>query len=599
MTRQVLFNGAVLVRAGGATKVDLSAFQSIGIAGVGVVALVGEADEGEPNVVKLFRDARAMVDEYGSGALADAADLAFSPMNDVRVPGGASSVLAVKTNAGTRATKTLVDGSSNDVLVLTARKWGVDTNKISAQVATSGTGKTIEFIFKKGVQDPVTETSPALGSDAEFTIQYTGDATTGTITTTATSITTTLAGDQTDGSQNLTINFSDYPTLADIIDFINGQTGYTAVAVTNNPFAFLGANLDFVSAVDIKTAVTDIKAQLWRMIEWVNNNSELVSGARATGAGNGEVAPADVGPELFTGGTRGTSDDTAWTNAFNLLKAVRANQVVPLASEDLTNEGNGSTATIASIVSTADSHAALMSSTSGRSERQAFIGYKGNLTAVLAQAGALQSPHTVLTAQRISRPNAAGSVVEFPEWGLAVMAAGGRAGSVLGEPLTWKGIRCSAITQDSSWSPSNNGADLILGGVTFAFQDNGFKFDRVVTTYTKTDNDALVEESIVQGWKVVSYDLRTGVEAIFTGTKARQATREDILSVVQELLEGFRQEEQIVDSVLADGSTLKAYRELAVTLTKDQARLSAIISPVAGINFTLNTLFVVPAVISG
>jgi hypothetical protein len=141
---------------------------------------------------------------------------------------------------------------------------------------------------------------------------------------------------------------------------------------------------------------------------------------------------------------------------------------------------------------------------------------------------------------------------------------------------------------------------LILGGVTFAFAppNQGYKFDRVITTYTKTDNDAYAEESIVQGWKVVSYELRTQLENIFTGVRGLPATVTSIRDAAARILERYRQEGQIVDSILADGTVLKAYRNLDVVLDNDIARLNVTISPVSGINFQLNTLILIPAIIA-
>jgi len=156
------------------------------------------------------------------------------------------------------------------------------------------------------------------------------------------------------------------------------------------------------------------------------------------------------------------------------------------------------------------------------------------------------------------------------------------------------------LTQDSSWKPENDAEDMILGGVTVAFAppNRGFKFDRVITTYTKLDNDAYVEESVVQGWKVVTYELRTQLEDIFTGVRALPITANNIKDAASRILEAYRKDGQIVDSVDADGSTLLAYRGLEVTIDKDICYLNVTISPVSGINFMLNTLFLVPATLS-
>lgn len=814
MTRQVLFNGAVLIRAGGATKIDASAFQNLGLGGVGNVGLLGEADAGEPNAVTLFRTPQAMVEEYVSGALADAADLAFLPMNDTRVPGGANLVLACKVNQATQSAATLLKGTA-DMMALTSKGYGVDTLKISYQIATSGGGKTIELIQEVGTSDPVTETSPVLGASAELTVEYTGAGTAATMTVSPTQITTAVTGGP--GSEDLTIPFTTYGTLSEIITFINNSAGgaYTATAVTNNPFGIGGADLDRVTAIDIKTSAASFYAKLYRMIAWVNANSSLVTAERsdstATGAtsgavtgtnnatfnlepgqtllidvdaggaatatfdaaaatvtgsgatyaamtgltmvfeanndgdtqtvtftaaavdaataiaeinaqarglsaeeatgevkltsdvrgtsseidiqsgtgltalglsvavssGTGDVAninavthaeakavieadvagltytpisgsgtpavltsdttgasssiqvtggtaqtafgfdgvlhsgtaagsaggadvPDDVGPSFLTGGTRGTSNNTNWADGADLLGKVRCNEVVPLISEDLANEGYGSTATFAAIAADIDAHAAWFSSTKGKSERQAYVGMKGTKTELITQAGNLQSPHTVLTGQQITRANAASNLTVFPEWGLAVCMAGGRAGSLLGEPLVYKNIRASGLTQDASWTPEDDAEDLILAGVTVAYAppNKGYKFDRVVTTYTKLDNDAFVEESVVMGWKNVAYELRTQLEDLYTGVRGTPGSVADIRGSAGVILESLRQEEQIVDSILEDGTTLKAYRELTVVLDGDKARVSVVVSPVSGINFMLHTLFLVPAVIA-
>jgi hypothetical protein len=809
MSRMVLFNGAVLVRAGGATKVDASAFQNLGLGGVGNVGLVGEADGGEPGVVQLFRTPQKMVEAFRSGALADAADLVFRPMNDTRVPGGASVVMACKVNQATQSQKTLLK-STNNVMVIRSIDYGAHTLKVSVEVSTSGVGKIIEFIFEDGV-NRFTETSPVLGSVAEFTVHYTGAGSAATMTITDTQITTSVTGGP--GGEDLTIPFSTYRTLNEIINYINTTTGgvYSAVAVTSNPFTFKGEDLDRVATVNIKTGVTSFYAKLYRIIEWVSSNSSLVTATRspatsgaatsgsvtgtgvapfnlepgqtlivavdgggaatatftaavatlagsggtfatmasetfqvqfeshdvqtitlgteatieaavatidaqllhgravlngtqvdllsdvrgtasrvrtssvaagitaklgianagdvsgtgnvadidmvshaeaklvietavtgltytdvgtnpkltsnhapgtgsiiqvtggtaqttfgfdslahagtAAGSPDGAGAPDDYGPGFLTGGTRGTSTNTNWQDGLDLLGKVRINELTPLISQDLANEGYGSTATFASVTAAVDSHAAYYSSTKGKSERQAYVGMKGNKTQVLAQAGVLQSPHTVLTTQKITRADHTGSLVEFQEWGLAVIMSGGRAGSIMGEPLVYKNIRASGLSQDTSWNPDDDGDDMILGGVTFAFAppNQGYKFDRVITTYTKTDNDAYVEESVVMGWKNVAYELRTQLENIFTGVRGLPATIRSIQDAAERILETFRQEGQIADSTLDDGTSLRAYRELDVSLDGDVAKLNVIISPVSGINFQLSTLFLVPA----
>lgn len=797
MTMRILFNGSVLVKPGGASRVDASLFASAGLAGVGVVALIGEADGGEPNSVQIFTTPEKARKAFRSGPLAKAAALAFQPANDPRIPGGAAQLVCVKVNQSLQAAKTfqgtgtanaivaagvagpynlepgqtvvvsvnagpdqtatftataalkpgagavaatgagnivltvnggevqtipisgglttpeqvaqeinntlrdataLVNGTAVDirsdrrgttaavnitsvtatgttvstgsaagtgnvsnidevsateagavivaavtgisssgdplqlinnqvgsgsiqvkntstalafgfdnlvhtaaapvnVMVVTSLDYGVHTNKISFQVTDSGGGKILEVVFEDGTKK-TTETSPVLGAAAELSVQYTGDASTAVMTISATQLTTTLAGDQTDGTVNLTVPFSTYTTLQEVINYINAQPGYVATAITTNPFTFVPSDLDYVTAVSIKPTAYSAFAKLFRCIEWVNQNSSLVSAERVSG---GPTAPLQTtGKVLLLGGARGVSTNTNWQNAFDALGQVRVNEVVPLISQDLASLGQGSTATFASVAAQADAHVAFFSSTKGKNEREAYVGMKGTKSQFLAQAGVLNSIHTVLSSQQPTVLNEFATLELMPEWAFAVLQAGMRAGAELGEPLTWKYLRVNDMTQDASWNPQDDGEDLILGGCLIAEKvpNRGVRIVKGITTYTREDNDAYTEESIVMGWKNVAFELRTHLEDLFTGRKVSPQNISAVKSQADAKLSQLRAAGQIVDSVYADGSRDLAYRELEVSAANDTVTLSVVVSPVSGINFILNNIFLVPAQIS-
>lgn len=99
-----------------------------------------------------------------------------------------------------------------------------------------------------------------------FLLQYTGDATTATVTIVDnTSIATTLAGDQTDGSVDLAINIAlaAFDTVAEVVAFINAQTGYSATYSTSKNRRHFKAGIPstwLVAVVgqDIKTAAYEV-----------------------------------------------------------------------------------------------------------------------------------------------------------------------------------------------------------------------------------------------------------------------------------------------------------------------------------------------------
>lgn len=596
MSTRVLFNGAVLVKPTGATRVDASRFAGSGLSGNGVLALIGEADAGEPNSINIFNSEAAARRYFRSGDLADAVGIAFNPANDARIPGGVSQVVCVKTNQSTQSTKTFQDATPANSLVLTSKEYGAHTTRISAQLADSGGGKIIT-IRQFEASKTTTETSGVLGAAGAFTIQYTGNGSASTMTISGTQLTTTVTG-ATDSSVALTLAFTNFPFVSDLIAFISAQPGYTCTAVSGvNPYVIPSAQLDQVTASDIKTAAVTSYAKLWALVDWVNSNSNIVTAARATGAVG---APAATTGQVFlTGGTRGISANTNWQNAFDALLSVHVNEVVPLCAQDLTNQGNGSTATFSSVVAMADAHVAYRSSTAGKSEAQGYVGMKGTKSAILAQAATLNSFNTCLSGQKLTVLDSTSTLRVLEEWSFAVAVAAMRAGAELGEPLTWKYIRASAITQDASWTPANDGVDLILGGVMYAEKtDKGIKIIKGITTYTRDDNSAYREESVVTGWKNVAYELRTHIEDLFTG---RKLSVDNILGVKSEAdakLSKLRDAGQIVDSVDADGTVTRAYRNLTVSATDGAVYLDVEVSPVEGINFTLNSLYLVPATIT-
>ena len=92
MSTSVVFNGATLIRPGAASKLDTSAFNTALVSGLGIVALVGEADGGQGDTLKFFTTPQEVRSFYGSGDLVDAANILGAPGNDPRIPGSASSI---------------------------------------------------------------------------------------------------------------------------------------------------------------------------------------------------------------------------------------------------------------------------------------------------------------------------------------------------------------------------------------------------------------------------------------------------------------------------------------------------------------------------
>lgn len=591
MSQRVLFNGAVLVRPGAATKIDASQFQNIALTGIGTVGLIGEAEDGEPRTVQAFTSAGDVRAFYRSGDLVEAAAIVADPGNDTRIPGGAQAIICYKVNDSARGTRT-----HSTVFTYTTARYGIKANAVRIGVA-AGTGNTriVTITDFDDFGSAITEVSPELGGNAKFSLQYTGaDPGTVTMTITATTLTITTSATSAD---NVTITFAEWSNLQEIINYIDALSSYTATALVTNAADFDPTYLDAVTAVDVKTTAYSVYARNFDIYDWINTNSSLVS-ATITKGQTSPVAVLATGP--FTGGTRGTSTNTVWSDGLIALRSARINQIVALASTDAT-AAQGSF-TIASLTAAMVAHCKYLSSTAGRNETQGWIGVAGTLSQLIATANLHNSEHLCLVGQKPRRARSFdGSVVTMSEWAYACVLAGMRAGAPLGEPLTWKYVNVLGQVNDASWSPSDNDdvVALTLNGVMVITEvrGRGFRLDKGVTTFTKFDNDAYTEETIVQIWKAIAYELRKVLEDTYVGRPGALPIVSLVPATVIKVCELFRTEGVITDSIVG-GRTIKAYRNITVNMVGDKMYVSVVVSPSPGINFILTTLTLVPAQIS-
>lgn len=603
MTTQVLFNGQTLVRPGAYTQIDASQFQSTVLQGLGIVGLLGEADQGPPRVPLSFLAPVDVKKTYVSGDLVEAAAMVADPSNDPRIPSGAQQIVCYKVNGSTRSAVTSAP------FVFTSLQWGVAQNVITVAITASSPGFVVTITNLDAFGSLISEVSPVIAGTGKFTIQYTGTGSAATLTTTATTLATTVTGAVAD---NLALNFADYPSLAQLLQAIAATGKYAVASLVTNSNSFASNQLDLQTAVDVKTASVTVFAKNADISGWVNANSQQVSSTftLAAAAFTGPLAATQL-----TGGTRGTSANTDWVNGFTAMSNVRINQTVPLASADaVTAQG---TFTIASIVAATAAYAKLASSTAGQNEVQGWVGISQAKTPLIATANTQNSEHIVLFGERSQRPASvggqtyvggsllqytAGQVIFFPEWATACVAAGMRAGAPLGEPLTWKYGNVSGVSSDSSWSEQNN-SDVVameLNGVTVinTVRGRGFRFDKVITTFTKSNNDAYTEETIVQIWKLVAFNLRQALQDAFVGRGGSLQRVSTVPAVIATVMQPLKDAGAITDSVV-NGQRLNAWRKVNWSLNGDQLTVSLVTTPTPGINYVLTTIVLVPAQISG
>lgn len=430
----------------------------------------------------------------------------------------------------------------------------------------------------------------------------------------ATSFATTITGVAGD---NLSITISDVMTLRQLTAAINTNSNYLAtIPATINPDTTLASLFDWGSSTSINlqtsysgtVATTGFRQDINEVLEWINEEAQYITATRSAvdaldgGDLNAVDYPDTTGDPLpwtfqLYGGTRGISANSDFQAGLDELLLRVVDEVVPLIDEDLTNEGNGSTATWDAVSQQLADHVHEARGVAGK-ERGAWIGFQGDKDEVIAAANSINDPDVQLVAQSPTVVGIDGDLVEKGPRELAVMGASMRLGvPEVGEPLTYKFLRVSAVTQDSSWDPADttDSADMILGGVMYCetVAGLGTRWVRDLTTWVRDDNLALSEGSVRDVVRFVAYGLRVLIERRFTGRKATPATIASIKDTVASQLEVYRSGNIIVDSTdPATGATIRAYYGLKVTSSGDIVTISVGFFPVPGINFELIDLAV-------
>jgi phage tail sheath gpL-like len=267
-------------------------------------------------------------------------------------------------------------------------------------------------------------------------------------------------------------------------------------------------------------------------------------------------------------------------------------------SYDLVNDGFGSTATFTSVAAQLKSHVQEARGTA-QSERGGYLGMEGTFAEILAQAAILNDTDVQLFPQKLTVLNVNGELTEMPEWVSAVTAAGMRSGAPeVGTPLTFKLVKTTDLSQDSSWSPQNltNKNQLIQGGVMFVepAPTGGFRWVRDLTTHLLDDNIAFIDGNVRDSVRFIAYDLRNFIENRFTGLKAIPATVASIKESTAAQLRTYLNANIIVESRDPENpnstAIIPGFRRLRVSVQGNTAEIKVQIFPAIGIVFELISL---------
>ena len=209
-----------------------------GLVSTNRAVIFGNSGGGEPGKVLWFTGATEAAETLRSGPLLDAIKHAF-------VPGGGLVPQAIGAYRVNTAIQASSDFKQTSTVIITAKSWdyGLHVNQLKRKLeAATTSGKKLSVQYQANevwVRDNIEKES--------LEIQYTGAAASATMTINATQLSTSCAATPAD---DLTILFSAYATIEDLVNYINDQTAYTCTikaTLKTDP----SNELDVVTAQDI------------------------------------------------------------------------------------------------------------------------------------------------------------------------------------------------------------------------------------------------------------------------------------------------------------------------------------------------------------
>lgn len=461
-----------------------------GIVSASNVVIFGDCRGGKPNEIHWFGSPTEAIDTLRSGPLLDAVRHAFAVGGSL-VP---QKIGAWRVNPGTQSSRQL-SSSSNPMIDVTSWDYGLHTNQLKSKLeagTTSGKKWTVKF------QNNEAEVTDNIEKES-FSIQYTGTESSATMDITLTALTTTA------GAGGLNVSFASYPTIADLVDYINDQADYSATVLTATP-SDKSTELDTVTSQDIKTSAYTAHSDLQALIDVMNTSPWIGTASFHSGAATRTVPDNDTDWVYFSGAIDGAYTSTEWTNSLSLAE-MEDIQFIGASTDD------------ASVHSSIKTHCDSMNSVTGKAERQFIVGGAAGETIAQAETRAhnLGSEYGML-----AYPGFKDYDYDNPStiktWSPVYYAAkllGAQAVLAINEPHTAKQV--DVLDWEKTLTPTE-AEDLIKNGVCpgIKTKDGRFVTARTITTYQGADLPRN-EFSMMREALFVSRDLRTAVERTFTG----------------------------------------------------------------------------------
>lgn len=504
---------------------------------------------------------------------------------EVRLNGGASTLVELSATAADHATiSALVAEVTAQLPAGMTAVAGTPTNTLKfvvtpdAQSYRKGNGKAFEIIDTAGdltslghvagttvsaqesaVEVAVSRTDIGLSEtlDIEASIAlmagYSGTIATMTINKATKMLTTTVTGGT---GANLTIDMSQFRTIADLAAFINAQPSYSASASAAAQQQTTD-KLDSVTAIGMASTNTGVKPAR------IKSASAAFQSVMATSRGLSFVPTATAGlptpstaPTYLTGGSRGGTLAADTVAAVNQMAGVQCNIIVPLFSRDATADiadgmtASTSTYTIDSIHAGVKSHCIQYSDPLLKRNRIAILSFWGSYNESKQKAQQIASFRQALSFQRVTQQDAEGNIESFLPWYGACIAAGMQAGGFY-KAIFNKAANIISYEDPTGFDSGSPGdvSDALDAGLlilandttrnywvsdqsTWAF-DTNFVYNSIQATYCSD---------------ILSLDLADSFQKAFVGKSLADVSAGTALAYLAQKMDGYKKIKLIASS---------------------------------------------------
>lgn len=536
-----------------------SAFQGAGAANVGWYQVIAVSNFASSAFITMSRLSNGLPVAVASTAIVAADDIqVLAPQ--IR---GSGKSLEIFDNAGTVNVNTEIKQLGAD----SAATWLESLILSSAELK-----KKIEL----SKPNPLVTESFIHGGNVSLLLGYKGTTATATIQTISgiKKLQTSVTGGV---GANLDITLKSYNSIADLVDLINAQPGYSASSASAQEAQRSPKDvLDEVSAIgicsDLASKPGRIKRDIWDMTAGFNNianSSILVNYVTVLKAG----LPEDEGPEFLVDGAKGGSTGLAVSQAVDALANVRCNFVVPLFSQDASLDAAidateaDSTYTVDAVNAAVRTHCVNMSTAKVKRHRIGLVSKNGTFDEAKASAQTMTSFRIAHLFQDVKDLNSNGEIEQFQSWMAAVKAAGMQAAGFY-KAIFNKAVNVSGLVNPAGFDDESNSLaeDALLAGlIPLQRQEDGshtFLSDQL--TYGVDNNFVYNSLQAVYVADIIALSLAESLKKAFVGESVADVSPAVAVSFIQGKMAEFKNSKLIVGS--SDFPT--GYKKIEVSIAE-------------------------------